>query len=148
MSTKNIISIIIILLVIVFGFVLYKMSIKPEFSTVVYSTTSSNATTTVMKFSDEPYYTFAYEIDPNNLSSTTRQAMTGFSVTSQKNADGTITVSLTSTNTEYHNQSYNLKPEDKLYFIEKNLKDDVGGQEKFLVDDTAVVVDQNGNVVQ
>ena len=104
-----------------------------------------------MKFSDEPYYNFAHEIDPNNLnnlSATVKQAPIGFNLSSNKNSDGIITVNLTSTNTEYHNQSYTLKPGDKLYFIEKSLGDDADGQERFLGDDTAVVVDQNGSVVQ
>lgn len=100
------------------------------------------------KLADEPYANFAYEVTPGNLSTTTQLALTGFDVSQQSLTNGDTKITLTATNPEYKTQSFELKPGQKLYFIEKNLGDDKDGQDKFLGDDTAVVVDQDGYVVQ
>ncbi|MDD4989378.1 MAG: hypothetical protein PHV42_03045 [Candidatus Pacebacteria bacterium] len=153
MSTKTIFAVIIILVLIILGWIFYSGSsnnpspVTSNSSAPLTSGTNSSA----VKFADQPYAQYAYQIDPANLNAmdvNTKQALSGFNVTAKNNADGTVTVSLTSTNPEYHNQSYTLKSGDKLYFIERSLGDDGGGEEAFLGDDTAVVVDANGNVIQ
>jgi uncharacterized protein YyaL (SSP411 family) len=153
------VSIVIIVLVVIVAGVLYFSSSSntpqaKDNSMAVAPTPSPEAApapeANVTKFADQAYYKFSYEIDPKklgNLDATTKKALSGFKVTAKNNADGTVTVSLTSTNKEYHNQSYTLKTGEKLYFIEKSLGDDNNDTEAFLGDDTAVVVDSNGNVV-
>lgn len=165
MSTKNII-VVLALVIVVGGGLLYYQQVQapratpegvvtqPPVRPPVQQPTApavTNATTSVMKFKDQPYVQFAYEVDPNGLnalSPTLKLALSGFTLTAKKETNGSTVVSFKSINTEYHDQQYTLRPGDKLYFIEKNLKDDQDGQEKYLQDDTAVVVDKDGNIVQ
>lgn len=169
MSTKNII-VVLVLVIVVGGGLLYYQQVQAPHATPEGVVTQSpavrppvqqpttpavpavtSATTSVMKFKDQPYVQFAYEVDPNGLnalSPTLKLALSGFTLTAKKTINGSTVVSFKSINTEYHDQQYTLRPGDKLYFIEKNLKDDQDGQEKYLQDDTAVVVDKDGNIVQ
>ena len=114
--------------------------------------TSSPATvaTTTVKFSSEPYYSFAYQIYPktSTQSSAQKQALSGFLLSSKKNTDGSVTVTLTPTNSKFSIQHYTVLPGETLYFIERSLRDDTNNQDYFPMDDTAVIVDHAGNVVQ
>ena len=76
------------------------------------------------------------------------QATSGYTITKTPNADGTTTISLSSTNPEYKNQSYTLQPGQQLYFVEKFLGDDSNNQEGNIGDDTALIVDSQGYIVQ
>lgn len=110
---------------------------------------SSAATASGTKLSDEPYANSAYEIDPNNMSAAAKQATQGFNISSQTLANGDTKITLAANgNPEYHTQAYELKSGQKLYFIEQNPGDDQPDHDAFAGDDTAVVVDQNGYVVQ
>ena len=150
MSTKNIGVGLAVLVLIGGGVAMFNSKPSSSPSKAMASAASSISASTTMKFADQPYAQYAYLIDPANLNAmdaATKAAVAGFMITAQKAANGTVTVKLTSQNTEYHDQSYILSPGEKLYFIEKNLGDDQNGTERFLGDDTAVVVDQNGTIV-
>lgn len=122
-------------------------SSAPSASTNPPASVAGTSTSSGTKLTDEPYANFAYEVDPNNMSSLAKQATTGFDISAQTLANGDSKVTMHASNPEYHDQTYELKPGQKLYFIEKNLGDDKDGEDKFLGDDTAVVVDSNGYVV-
>lgn len=100
------------------------------------------------KFTDSPLYKSAYQIFPGTMSDATKQAMAGFKTDIKTQADGSAIVSLTSTNTEYHNQSATVKPGETLYFIEKFGGDDSkeNDTDRNLGDDTIVLVDSQGNI--
>lgn len=100
------------------------------------------------KLSDEPYAKYTYEINPANLSAAAKQATLGFNISSQTLTSGDTKITLDAiSNPEYHSQSYELKPGQKLYFVEKNTGDDTPQHDNFPADDSAVIVDQNGYVV-
>jgi hypothetical protein len=147
---------ILIILIVVAGVLFYTTSsfVGKQYAAASAENPAPSAlgtTTTAMKLIDEPYYKFVYEIDPNelhNLSPTMQQVLSGFNVTAENNPDGTVTVSLDALNLEYHNQTYILKQGQKLYFIEKSLDDDKEIGNNFPGDDTAVVVDESGYVIQ
>ena len=111
------------------------------------NTNSSNGSINV-KFSDQPYYNSSYLISSDNLSTDAQAALSGFSLSKKAMPDGTTQITLKALSTEYHDQQYTLKPGEQLYFIEKTLGDDQANQDSNLHDDTAVVVDSQGNVVQ
>jgi hypothetical protein len=99
------------------------------------------------KFSDQPYFNSSYLVSSDSLSPDAQQALSGFHLEKQTSPDGTTLISLKAQKPEYHDQQYNLKPGEQLYFIDKFLADDSGG-ERMINDDTAVVVDSQGNVVE
>jgi len=99
-------------------------------------------------FSSSSYYPYAYLIFPGVLSPAAREAITGFNLDLKNNPDGSTTINLVATNPEYKNQSYTMKPGEKLYFIERSFGDDSDGGEHFLGDDKAVVVNSAGYIVQ
>lgn len=101
------------------------------------------------RFADQSYYNYSYLISGDALSTKAQQAVSGFQVTKQNMPDGTIQITLKALNPEYHDQQYTLKTGEQLYFIEMSLGDDPSiSEERNLRDDTAVVVDAQGNVVQ
>lgn len=102
------------------------------------------------KISDQEYANVAYLIDPSNQSTLSQKALTGFEVTSQSLPNGNTQIHLHALKSGYIDQTYELKPTERLYFIEKNLNDDSDQDkdDKFPQDDSAVVVDQNGFIVQ
>ncbi len=117
------------------------------------ATVTGTASSTLVKLADEPYAASAYRIDPAKLGAldaAMQEILSGFVVTAQHNADGTITITLKATKAGYKDQQYTLVAGQSLYFIEKNLHDDTetGATDKTYMDDSAVVVDQNGYVVQ
>jgi len=99
-------------------------------------------------FSNSPYYSYAYQIFPGVLSADAQKAITGFNLDLKNNQDGSVTMTLNATNQEYQTQEYTMKPGEKLYFIERSLGDDSDGDEHFLGDDKAVVVNSEGYIVQ
>jgi len=109
---------------------------------------SQNGANSETLFSSSQFYQYAYQIFPGVLSPSAREAITGFNLDLKNNPDGSTTINLVATNPEYKNQTYTVQQGQKLYFIERSLRDDSGGEEKFLGDDMAVVVNSAGYIVQ
>jgi nitrogen fixation-related uncharacterized protein len=101
-----------------------------------------------VKFSDSQYANSAYLISIDSYDSRTQQALSGFDVNKTTLADGTLHVVLTAKSAEYQTQTYDVKPGQKLYFIEKSLGDDSSGSDRFLGDDHSILVDASGYIVQ
>ena len=91
----------------------------------------------------------AYEIFPGPITAESKTAMAGFAIKSTLNTDGSTLIELSSTNPEYKNQRYTVKPGQKLYFIEKFAGEDSEKEntDTGLRDDSAIVVDVDGFVV-
>lgn len=101
-----------------------------------------------VKFSDMPVAAAAVQIAPGTLSDAAKAALSGFTMDSVQQADGSLLVTLTETQRGMSNQ-ITLKPGQALYFIETSYGDDpLPNGETSLGDDGYVVVDQNGYVVQ
>ncbi len=109
-------------------------------------TTAQNGSGPV-KFADSADWSYAYLISGDNLDANATAALVGFQLQKNSLADGSINITLKAQSSEYTDQSYVVKPGQKLYFIERTLRDDQDG-ERNLHDDQAVVVDANGFVVQ
>ncbi len=99
-------------------------------------------------FSSSQFYPYSYQIFPGALSPEAQRAVTGFRLETQNDSDGSVTIKLIAINPEYQNQTYNVQPGQKLYFIERSLGDDSGGEERFPGDDAAIVVNSAGYIVQ
>lgn len=110
--------------------------------------TSDTGASAKIKLTDSQYANNAYLISGDTLDSAAQAATSGFTITKTPNADGTTTIALSSTNPEYKNQSYTLQTGQQLYFIERILGDDSNNQELNLGDDTAIIVDADGYIVQ
>ncbi len=114
-------------------------------TTIVDTPTPSNST---VKFAEQSYFKNAYLISTDTLSTEAKTALAGFKMDKQTLPDGTIQINLKALEPQYHDQSYTLKDGEQLYFIDKFLADDSSGTESNIGDDTAVIVDSQGNVVQ
>ena len=101
-----------------------------------------------VKLADSRFAPNAYLISGDTLDAAAQQATSGFTIQKTANADGTTTISLSSSNPEYQNQTYTLQPGQKLYFIETALGDDNNNQENNLGDDRALITDADGNIIQ
>lgn len=101
------------------------------------------------KFSDQTYYNNAYLISDPVLSTNAKTALTGFTMDKQTLTNGNTQITLKTQKAGYHDQVYTLHAGDQLYFIEKFLGDDKAetNEEQNTIDDSAVVVDSQGNVV-
>jgi len=99
------------------------------------------------KLTDSQYANNAYLISGDSLDATAQAATSGFSIQKTSNPDNTTTISLTSTNPGYTNQTYTLQAGQQLYFIEQNSGDD-GTGDAFIGDDRAIIVDAQGYIVQ
>jgi hypothetical protein len=102
-----------------------------------------------LKFTDQSYYNNAYLISGATLSADAQKALTGFSMSKQTLTNGDTQITLTALKAEYRNQQYTLHSGDQLYFIDKFVSDDdsEANEDKNKMDDSAVVVDSQGNVV-
>jgi hypothetical protein len=101
-----------------------------------------------LKFADTPDAQHAYLISVDSYDATTSLALAGFSVGHTILADGSRQYTLVAQNPEYKNQTYIVKTGQKLYFIERMLGDDSDNEERNVRDDSAVLVDAGGFVVQ
>jgi hypothetical protein len=101
------------------------------------------------KFVDQPYYKNAYLISGATMDDKTKTATAGFAITKTALSDGTTQIDLKALNSGYNNQKYVLGTGEQLYFIDGYLGDDDinNNADNIMRDDTAVVVDANGNVV-
>ena len=113
---------------------------------------TNNKTNSRVLFSTSPEYSYAYLISTPTLSSNAKAALDGFKLTIKQNADGTTTYTLNASKQGYpnSNQEYTLKKGEKLYFLERSMKDDntTSDEDYYLADDTGIIVDSNGYVVQ
>jgi len=101
------------------------------------------------KFMDSSEGKNAFLIYPGPLNSQAKMAINGFDLKTETLSDNSTKVTLTSTNPEYKDQSYTIKPGEKLYFIEMFAGDDNVSENKdnSLRDDTAVIVDAQGYAI-
>ncbi|MFA6585620.1 MAG: hypothetical protein WCS86_00465 [Candidatus Paceibacterota bacterium] len=148
---NSIITIIIIIIIIILGVWLYTAS-----SSTVNIQSNANAPTTIdnnlggttaQLFSDSPLASNAYLISTLTYDANTKKALSGFIVTKKVLTDGSTQYTLKAQDPKYQTQIYTVKPGEKLYFIEQNLSDDNGSTDKFPGDDTAILVDANGYII-
>lgn len=121
----------------------------PSANTNPQASANTNAPVASTKFVDQPYYKYAYLISSSTMDAKTKEAIAGFDITKKALADGTTQYNLKALKSEYKDQVYTIKPDEKLYFIETFLGDDNAekNEEYGMRDDMAVVVDASGNVV-
>ncbi len=100
------------------------------------------------KFADTPLSKYAYLVSGDTLDASATRALSGFQLTKDTLPDGSKKITLQAKKSEYHTQTYALKPGEQLYFIETSFGDDASDEDYNLSDDTAVVVDANGYAVQ
>jgi hypothetical protein len=131
---------------------LLKNSSSQSADTVGSSKKAKKANTTTetvvpQKFADQEYAKVSYLISGPTISADAQKAIVGFQLTKKALPDGMTEITLKSQKPEYHDQVYVLKAGEQLYFIEKFLQDDENGEEKNIMDDTAVVVGADGMVI-
>jgi uncharacterized protein YxeA len=147
---KNLTAIVIIILVVIIG-VWVIVSLKHKNSNLGLNNnpkvTNSNVATTKQLFSSSPLSQSAFLISTPTYDANTKNALIGFNVTQKLLVDGSNEITLNSQNKEYQTQVYIVKPGEKLYFIESFFQDDNGSTDRNLKDDTAVLVDADGYVV-
>lgn len=144
--TKNVKTILIVcVIVIIVGGLAYYSS-KSEKGENYNGNVGEN--TAPQLFFNSPMAQYAYLISAPTYDATTQTALTGFQVTRKTLADGSIEITLNAQNPEYKTQVYTVKTGEKLYFIEKYLGDDKNNEEKFLGDDSAILVDASGYIIK
>jgi hypothetical protein len=100
-----------------------------------------------VKLSDTQDWANAHLISGDTLDAGAQSALSGFSLKKNPMPDGTVQITLTAAQAGYFNQTYNLKPGQQLYFIERFKADDSGGSDINSKDDSAVIVDAQGYIV-
>jgi cell division protein YceG involved in septum cleavage len=161
MSKGAIITLVIVIIVVIGGIVYWTMQmgasqITPYGSSATTTTTTGSnpspagASAPVGQvFAGSDLAANAYLISSGTFDATTKKALSGFSVQTSTNPDGSMQIVLKAQNPEYHTQVYTVQPGEQLYFIEKILTDDVAADtDKYPNDDSAVLVDPNGYIVQ
>lgn len=143
---KSVTTIIVIIIIIILGVWMYSASKSKSInnSTVIPVSQSGHSN---QLFSNSSLSQNAYLISTPTYDANTKTALSGFTVTSSVQTDGSTKYTLNAQNPEYTTQTYIVKPGEKLYFIDSLLADDNGNADKTLRDDTAVVVDANGYIV-
>jgi hypothetical protein len=136
---------------LVYGVAYYLFIAKSgTYNTSSYQTPTNPTSVSQQKFLDSAQAKYSFQIFPGPLSTEAKNATAGFNIQTQTLPDGSTQVNLTSTNSEYQNQQYKVLPGYTLYFIERSLVDDssTNNAEKNLGDDSAVLVDTQGFIVQ
>jgi len=100
-----------------------------------------------IKLSDTSYADKVYLISGDTLDSNAQKATSGFQIVNNKLPDGSMSITLKALSGEYKDQGYVLKPGEQLYFIEKTMGDDTPNGDLSLGDDSAVIVDSDGYIV-
>jgi hypothetical protein len=92
-----------------------------------------------------PLFKYAFEIAPT-MPDSSKKALTGFTMTTQKQSDGSIVVSITPKDSDDQSQQYTVKSGNTLYFIEQTPVDDKVDQDKDLNyrDDYGIITDSSG----
>jgi hypothetical protein len=145
------VTIVVLSALVVLGIGYYFMTKKTNSYQASAESAVSSATVAPQKqlFKDSSMFQYAYQIFPGPISDQTKNAMAGFMTTSKTLPDGSTQITMTATNPEYKNQQYSVKPGYVLYFIEKSPGDDSASEntDRYLPDDTAVLVDPQGYAV-
>ncbi|MDE2019071.1 MAG: hypothetical protein KGJ13_01850 [Patescibacteria group bacterium] len=120
-------------------------------STIPPSAASSNTGTSMtagQSFASSSYAQYAYLISgPMPYNAATQNALSGMKVQRKMLAGGAVQFTLLAQNPNYKTQIYTVQPGQKLYYIERNSTDDIGTADNFPNDDSAVVVDASGILV-
>ncbi len=135
---------VILLAVIIVGF--YFVMSKPAPQPTANAVQSPQTVNQKVKLADTKYGKDSYLISSETLSPEAQTAISGFNISRVVNPDGSINMVLIALNPEYQNQNYHLAPGQSLYFIETYAGDDnpPKGEGPSLMDDKAVIVDQDG----
>ena len=149
MNKNIIIAAILSLVIIETGYLIYRHTTKSAIASnapargtkPVFLSKGSNLTTSALK-------QYAYQIAPGVISDATKQKLTGFTITSVTNPDGSTSVSLTPKDSEDQHQQYTVKTGQMLYFIEQTPMDDKADSDRDLNyrDDYGIITDANGIV--
>lgn len=118
---------------------------------------SSSSSSTCRRLQDTQYWQVSFQIAPmpNPEPAATTQALDGFDLTTQKNADGTITVDIERTGQSDNEVNETPDQDDikvdtskqMLYFLEGELGDDAVGIDTHLNDEAVVLTDLNGCIL-
>jgi hypothetical protein len=111
------------------------------------ATSGSPATNSGTRLADTPQWKYAHLISEDSLDPAAQEAISGFTLQKSKLPDGNLQIKLIAKEQGYKDQSYTLQPGQQLFFIEKFMGDDTDGREFNIGDDTAVIVDSNGHIV-
>jgi hypothetical protein len=147
MKKNTPILIAIILFVVIVGFLLRNATNETGQNSANSNFGSTTAQSALVLFASSPLAQNAYLISTSTYDASTTRALSGFTVTKKALPDGSTQITLNSQNAEYQTQVYTIKPGEKLYFIEKFLADDSASGDRNIKDDSAVVVDKNGYIV-
>lgn len=107
----------------------------------------TNGSSQPQLFENSVYKPYAYLISTDRIDASTQQALSGFKLERQNNSDGSQTITLKALDPSYADQSYAVKPGEKLYFIETSLGDDPDNHELSLSDDSAILVNAQGYII-
>lgn len=97
--------------------------------------------------SSTQYAQYAYQVYPGPESSRTRLATAGFNISVTRHG-GTISLSISASNSGQGAQTATYPSSDKVYFIEATLGDDSGSSDYSFGDDGVVVTNAQGYLVQ
>lgn len=137
----------IILFVIIVGFLLRNATNEAGQNSSNGNSAGATSQSVLGLFASSTLAQNAYLIFTSTYDASTTKALSGFSVTKKALSDGSMQITLNSQNAEYQTQVYTIKPGEKLYFIEKFLADDSTTGDRNIKDDSAVIVDENGYIV-
>ena len=98
-------------------------------------------------FAGSQYAQTAVMVYPGSTTGQSSGEVPNFDLASVPNADGTVTVTMTE-KSGGQKLSAIVPSGGSVYFNDANLGDDAAGTDKYLQDDTLIVVDKNGYVVQ
>jgi hypothetical protein len=145
-KNSTVIIVLVLVVVVILVLLISSLSKQNNLNNNSVNPTGQNTNTPVL-FSDSPLSQNAYLISIPTFDANTKIALSGFNVTKSTLADGSMQIVLNSTNPDYQTQTYTVKSGEKLYFIEANLGDDGNNNDGNVGDDTAVLVDANGFIV-
>lgn len=111
------------------------------------STSTSAMQSTKQLFSQSPDYAKAYLIYPT-ANAAAKKALAGFNLTIKDLGNGTTQVSLPTKTQTDEVQSFVVSKGQKVYFVEKTMRDDSLDTDTYLGDDYGVAVDANGFILQ
>lgn len=148
LKKRHYISFVVLLAIIMVGFALFHASSSASSSTNS-RTSDTTSTTAKVKLMDTAYAPYAFLISGETLDNPAKRATAGFSIKRVVNADGSLTLTLHALTSEYHDQELLVPQGDSAYFIETSMGDDsIPDGEYNLGDDSAVLVDQEGYIIQ
>jgi len=109
---------------------------------------STQGSSTAMLFANSQYASSSYLISTTSTyNAATQQALKGFQVKKKVLADGSLQIELIALQSEYPNQTYIVKPGEKLYFAEVSSVDDSVSEDHSPADDHAILVSADGFIL-